>query len=874
MKNKHRFLSILLVIVSSVTLVSLTNADQRFPIRLDKNFDIPGAMGDEHYALNYFGTVNDYDFAPDPEGREAFLEKVAKNRAAMAQRAAELKDLGIKNLLYGGQIHYEGSNADLSTLEKKETFIENKFYEIAKLCPWMDGFFMTISESPIPASTPEEVKGYFLAAYQGLDRANQEDGKNRILFAHTYLSNSVLIDNITDFFPITDDPEIAEKIYLVSRHGHGDTNMKTPINPLIGNEGAHPHILIFSLTGGEYKGLDWYPCGMAHEWSERFQELASSPSVVGLQVWGQKSVSEYEEQVGHFKERKQTMYSPWGATVMKWTPWAHLCAYTFHALANDPYKDPNQIYIDWATEHYGEAAAEPLADILAISQDVVIAALPPSHSAYLASRPSYVWSPLEYLLPIDASSESNPLIGEIIYDINATMIDEKQQYFDEAMVNANTMLSILESNELNFAPDDYQRLRDDLVGLKNLLEVKYIVKMGAHRYIYWQNLEGSQRQEQVDIVADLVERGFELQDTPKEFLCQKNDHTHPRYECDIEDETCLGDTTYMPCLRELNAIVTAERKGDILRILPEKVEESFDLPFKSEEIAYIDDNLYILDEENIIHKYSTSGNEIASSQVLSGTITGLDNDGQGNLLLVIDRDIYKLSISNLANATPVWWRSIISYVETPGPLAYDSQTDRLFIGDNDYENSRIVQISPEDEVEGTIAVPYHQVEFYDWIKRIWGLSFHDGHLYSAESYIEPPNIVIRRGLYKLKRYAPATGPNDIVHIDDWQLATRYLMSRGTGQARSICFDGNGDAWFTGISNTVAAAVPLPDTLCRVKLQGGVNYNPTYPQNCQEVYDWGYQFVEDANRDCVINLKDFAVLAESWLMCTDMIENCW
>ena len=727
-----------------------------FPIRIDSNYkvdvdhDYPDIKieGGEHYKIIAWTRglmLNNYDFAPDPDGRQEFLKKVSKRREELAKEAAKLKAVGVKTIVHDYEINSIGSNADLSTPEKRYEFLENKVYEIMKLCPWLDAYMMTTSESQIVAETPQEVKNYALAAYRGLDRANKEDSRRRILMMTSWLSNSRIKD-IADYFPITEDEEIAKNIYLAINHQHSDFHMRIPINPLIGNVGAHPQIIDFDVAASEYRAFNWYPCGMAHEWSSRFRQLIELPGVVGLLPHMAKSINECESEVGHFKERKP--FHPWFGSYIKWTPWAYLNMYTFHTLANDPFKDPRQIYIDWATKVYGVDSAEAMADILTISSDVVLAALGPNHSGYLQSRHSHVYSSMEYHAPIDAKG-INPYVGEFIYDITAGMIEEKQKGFDDAMAKADKMIAILDSHKSGFATDDYQRIRDDLIGLKSYLEAKYITDMGTHRYFYWQNLKGEQKKKQIDIVAGLAKRGLELYDSPLDFAWKQIDPNYP------DPANRAGNPSYINCVRELDAVVKGERKGVQARVLPEKVEESFELPLKPREITCVDDNLYILVEKKI-YKYSTIGKEIASSKELTGNITALGNDNHGNLLLAVDRDIYKLPVSDLANAEPVKWRRIPDYIKKPGALAYDSQSDRLFIGDN--KDFRIVQIGPDGKEQADILVPSNP-ESWDNIRQIRGFDFYNGYLYSVESYIEPPHSMQIRGVYKLKQYAPVKTVN-------------------------------------------------------------------------------------------------------------------
>ena len=721
-----------------------------FPIRIERSYDSPGGKvpGGENYEILTWRNevVNNYDFAPNLKGREEFLKEVTQRRAELAKRAAKLKAAGVKPMLHEYEIQHRGAKADLSTPEKRLKFLEDKVYEIMKLCPWLDGYVMTTSEAAVGAETPQDVKDFVLAAYKGLDRANKEDGQKRVLMIRSWLSNA-RIKKIKEYFPITDDEEIARNIYIITKHQHSDFHMRIPINPLIGNVGGHPQIIAFDITASEYRGFSWYPCGLAHEWSERFKQLAKIPTVVGLHPHTPKSLNEFKSEVGYFKERKP--YYPWFGSSVKWTPWAHLNYYTFHTLANDPFKDPRQIYIDWATKVYGVDSAEAMADILTISSDVVLAALGPNHSGYLPSRPSFVWSSLEYHAPI-GDKGINPFVGKFVYDTTEDMVEEKQKGFDEVLPKADKMIAILDSNKSGFAPDDYQRIRNDLIGLKSYLEVKYITDMGTHRYFYWQNLKGQQRKQQVDIVAGLVKRGFEIYDSPQDFLFKNADPNHSQYKR-------AGNPSYIHCVRELDAVVEAERKGVHVRVLPEKVEEAFNLPFKPKEITCVDNNLYILGEKKI-YQYSTSGKEIGSSKELTGNITALGNDNQGNLLLVIDRDICKLSVSDLANAKPVKWHRIPDYIKKPGALAYDSQSDRLFIGDN--KDFRIVQIDPNGKEQADILVPYH-CQTYNWdrMRQIRGFDFYKGYLYSVESYIEPPHRAITRGVYKLKQYAPVKAVN-------------------------------------------------------------------------------------------------------------------
>ena len=177
-----------------------------FPVRIDTNYDYPGATPEGATCwrmLTWRGTVvNNYDFAPRKKGRQKFLAEAKANRERLAKEAEGLHAKGVKVMLHEYEINTHGVGAKIGTRQQKKKFLENKLYEMMKLCPWMDGYVMTTSESSRPAREPEDIKAYVMGAWAGIKRANDEDGKKRVLMIRSWLSNA-RISRITEFFPFS-----------------------------------------------------------------------------------------------------------------------------------------------------------------------------------------------------------------------------------------------------------------------------------------------------------------------------------------------------------------------------------------------------------------------------------------------------------------------------------------------------------------------------------------------------------------------------------------------------------------------------------------------------------------------------------------------
>jgi len=700
----------------------------------------------------------------------------------------------VKVLLHDYEINTHGVGAKLRTREERKKFLENKLYEMMKLCPWLDGYVMTTSESSRPAVGAEDIKAYVMGAWAGIKRANDEDGKKRVLMVRSWLSAGGRILRITEFFPFSTDKEAAKNIYIITKQQHGDFNMRLPINPLLGKVGDHPQIVAFDVTVNEYRAYAWYPCGMAHEWSARFRELVKVPGLVGLNPHI-RNVAELEKKTGGFKNRGQIR--EWRDEDVKWTPWNHLNVYTFYALADDPFKDPRQIYLNWATKVYGAPAAKPLADILTMSSDVMFAAVGPSHSGYPPARSRYYYSPLEIFL-LSKRSMHGGVFTNFDHNVTAKMIAGRQAPIDNAIKICDRMIEILETNKSKFKPDDYKRIHADLIGYRKYTEVKKICEIGSLRYVYSLQLKGSLKQEQFDAIEKLVNRGLELYKSPGNFF-YKTGYT--------------GKKSYIHTVRELESAVKAERSGKPVRIFPEQIAESLkSLVYRPDGIAHIGDHLYILGE-NKIHKLSLKGEQLAVSTALPFEARALSNDGEGGLLICGPNAVYRLNATEIETGKPVKWKSLPTSLRQPDAIAYDPQTKCLFVGDN--KTRKIVQINPEGKIIATVKVPnFKEHRSRTTRKKIRGLTFHKGCLYAVESYAEPPFFEGTRWVYKLRKYKPVTKSARqpaLVAEDAWHLA----MGRrpyGLGLVEDVCFDASGNAW------VISPIKPLANRIYRVELQ--------------------------------------------------------
>ncbi|MDD5458047.1 MAG: hypothetical protein PHF37_01440 [Phycisphaerae bacterium] len=781
-------------------------------VRIDTNFAYPPAIPES--GCTFWQTLtwrnenlNNYEFLPDEafEDRQKCRQEAEQNRLRIHEIAKQLQAKGVKIVPHNYEINLSGGikKEFLNTLEKRTWFLKNKLYEMIKLMPWLDGYMITLTEAHISAGNPEEFRAYAKAVWAGIKQANDEDGKNRILMLRSWLSNPSDIARVKEYFPLTTDKEDIKNIYIISKEQFGDSYIGLPTDALIGNVGGHPQIVSFDVTVCEYRGFGWYPCGMAHEWSARFRELAGipEPGVVGLFSLV-KDIMEAEKTTGGFKNHKplEWVAASWGRDEpLLWSPWNHLNAYTYYALANDPFKDPRRIYIDWATENYGVQTAEPLADILTISYDVMREAIGPSHSTYLRAGPLWQYSPLEIVLEVGHAAVPNYSMR--YPDVTKGMVSEWESALNKTLALCDKMIEILEKNKEKFKPDDYKSIHDDLVGYKKYAEAKKVCMVGTLRYCYLLGLQGAERNAQVDAIEKLVKRGVELYESPGDFLAKKGK---------------TESQSYMHVVRELQTVVKAERSGKPARIFPEIVAEKIGpLSCPPKGIACVGNNLYIL-TDNKIYKISFKGEELAVSKELAFDARALTDDGQGRLLICSKDAVYQMG-TDFDTAAPVIWRKLPAEITQPDAVSYDVNNGSLFIGDNNLRS--IVQLDANGQIAAFAAVPsFKEPRPEVTEKKIRGMTFYKGYLYAVESYSSPP---FDEGVFKLRKYGieplpdQTPGKTRIISVDDWHLGLKF-HPKDVGLAEDVCFDVSGNAWFINQS----------DYLSRVELSKGT----TYPKN--------------------------------------------
>jgi hypothetical protein len=840
--------NISLIIFAALLLMtaSVTMAENHFPVMMESkpNAELPESLPEhpqdrelwEWLTWRKVG-VNSYDFLPPDKRREKTIKKYAENRKELKEKARQAHQKGAKVVLHDYEINHSGTTGvRLDTRQKRSKFLEQKLYEIMKLCPWLDGYAMTLTESPNPAQAVEDFHANILGAWRGIKKANEEDGKERVLVVRSWLSDE-RVEDIVNYFPVPlEDPEDKENIYFVTKHQHQDFHMKQPINPLLGKVGDHPQIAAFDVTVCEYRALGWYPCGIAHEWSERFRQLAQIPSLDGLMPHHNLGLKEYQEQIGHFKDRNTIRV--WRDGKVVWSPWNHLNAYIFYRLANNPFEDPNEIYNDWITENYGKEAVEPLREILIKSHDVVYEAYGPNHSAYSPRKSRYFYAPIETLLPTKSDVSDEIQVSKQFAPVTMEWIQKRRSKLNQALKTADKMITTLENNKTKFDQEDYRRIHKDLVGLKNYTEVKKICEMGALRseYTHANNLSGENEERQLQIIDKLVQRGEWIYNNADNFLFRRGQS---------------GIFSYIHTVRWLRKFVNYRRTGDYYlpdnwkyiftekvlrqqfgdtcsdiqeRLFGERSSKDIGLEFRPDGITTIDDKLYILSADTI---YETKLKDEKFTPVCKLKFDGkaITDDGAGNLLICGKDSIYRIKGPDSPNNPVEEWCKLPDYIESPDAVAYDNDNNYLFIGDNKpgYHNEYIYMIDATDKTSLTrIKVPAHHEArpHLSKEKKVRGLSFYNDCLYAVESYSKAPFQHGNRWVYKLRKYSIEKDSGQITESDVWHI-DMGRSPRRLGYIEDVCFDSNGNAWMISPdkpAQMIDEDVPHEHSLYKVKLQ--------------------------------------------------------
>lgn len=486
----------------------------------------PGAVN--FAQINWVNhNLNSYEFRSEKKPKE-FLEKVTASRASLKARAEQAKRLGMRVYLNEYEINYPDfiSRETLLPPVAREKFMEEKLYELFLACPWLDGYMITPTESKLGAANPVELKAVVMGAYKGMKRAEKQLGQKRYLFVRSWLSAASSLAKVKSYFPITTDPEIAKDIIIVSKEGLGDFVMRRPLNPLFGAVQPHSICAEFDVSVSEYRSLGWYPQGPAALWGYRLQQLALTPGVVGINIHTGR-LNEVpgrtpEEIFPRFKEGR-IVYAFQGG--VKWSPWHHLNIYTLYRLLKDPWEQPRKIYEEWAKENYGEKASKPLANILLIANDALYHGMLTfgvnlnNHSSFVTGGEG------EQLIQDTARSikyqlQLQPYLAPL-FEINPDTADRALAEKQESLQLVDSMISTLDDHQQDFASEDYQALRRDLVMMRRSMQGYMFSQAGYFAY----QLAVAQpavphREYYVRLVKEMVDAAEELATSPPAFLHQ------------------------------------------------------------------------------------------------------------------------------------------------------------------------------------------------------------------------------------------------------------------------------------------------------------------------------------------------------------------
>jgi len=528
----------LLVILCATPLIGQSSVQKSgrpyFPIRLMnlttygdtiENWLEPGTTN--FAQINWRDNqINQYDFRSEAKP-ESFLAEVRASREKLRLKAEQAKRLGLYAYLNEYELNFPEfiSRESLLPAEARGKFMEEKLYELFLACPWLDGYMITPTESKLGVESPLELKSVVMGAYRGMKRAEKELGRKRYLFVRSWLSAASKLAAVRSYFPISTDPEVAKDIIVVAKDGLGDFVMRRPLNPLFGVIQPHAILAEFDVSVSEYRSLGWYPQGPADLWGYRMQQLATTPGVVGINIHtgrlNELAGETPETLFPKFKERR-ILYPFHGG--VRWSPWHHLNIYTIYQLLKNPWQPSRRIYEDWAVAHFGARAARPLADILLLADDALYQGML-TFGVNLNNHSKFIEDPK---MPIEGMTRAikyqlqlQPYLAPL-FEINSDVTDRALAEKDHAIELATTMLSILDRNEKDFAPDDYRAIRLDLQAMKSAIKGYSYVQAG---YFAFQLAVSDQpvphRDYYVRRVKDMVAEAEELFVSTPEFLHQK-----------------------------------------------------------------------------------------------------------------------------------------------------------------------------------------------------------------------------------------------------------------------------------------------------------------------------------------------------------------